>query len=174
MRRDVPLDDADAPASREAFVLVPLPGLGLEDGDEQGVFAPFQIRFSGRLENVWMRLIEGIKLIEVCFSKALPKLESQGFGQIGDDFGAVFCAVFAFEFFFVDAFPNRPVPLEDEGVQRFIGNLPRHNDDLFWPSFFPWRRRRRWKRKSKSLMPLFYARSFRQAESRRNRQKTLL
>lgn len=50
-----------------------------------------------------------------------------------------FGPVFAFEFFFVDAFPNRPVPLEDEGVQRFIGNLPRHNDDLFWPSFFPWR-----------------------------------
>ena len=106
MRRDVPLDDADAPAFREAFVLVPLPGLGVEDGDEQGVFAPFQIRFSGRLENVWIRLIEGIKLIEVCFSKALPKLESQGFGQIGDDSGAIFGPVFTFEFFFVNALCN--------------------------------------------------------------------
>jgi hypothetical protein len=61
---------------------------------------------SGRLENVWIRLIEGIKLIEVCFSKALPKLESQGFEQIGDGSGAIFGPVFTFEFFFVDAFPN--------------------------------------------------------------------
>ena len=58
------------------------------------------------MENVWIRLIEGIKLIEVCFSKALPKPESQGFGQIGDGSSAIFGPVFTFEFFFVNAFPN--------------------------------------------------------------------
>ena len=76
LRLDVPLEDADAPAFREAFVLVPLPGLGVEDGDQEFVMGPAeQRRFSIRMENVWVELIKSIELVQTGFPKPLAKFQ---------------------------------------------------------------------------------------------------
>ena len=90
----VSLKSTNAPALRQAFVFIPFPRLGVEGGNEKFAMGPSkQRRFSIRVENVRVTFMEGIKLIKACFSKTLPKLDGQGYGQIGDDSGAVFSLV---------------------------------------------------------------------------------
>ncbi len=63
----------NAPAMRQAFILIPFPRLGVEDGNKKFVMDPSkQRRFSIRVENVRVAFIEGIKLIKACFPKPFP------------------------------------------------------------------------------------------------------